>query len=223
MTFENGAGPHRPENGEPRGSDLPSNKSFNSGIGNGAQAIALALDNDLIRRCSAFAAELVLWAKAYAAQGLPVFPISAANKIPNVKWSTEATTDAKQIVFWWQRWPLAMIGMPTGKRSGYVVLDIDRKNNKDGFATLLEKGWDIPRNAVEVCTPSGGGHFYFRLKPGQEIRNSASKIGPGVDIRGEGGLVILPPSRRRLDGPDYHFVEGQGADGAGLCARQLQW
>jgi hypothetical protein len=185
---------------------------------------ALAFKNtDIIRRCSAFSAELVFWAKRYAAQGLPIFPICAGNKIPYVKWSTLATTNAEQIVEWWQRWPLAMIGMPTGHRSGFVVLDIDKKNNKDGFATLLANGWDIPRDAVEVCTPSGGAHFYFRLKPGQKIGSSASKLGPGIDIRGEGGLVILPPSRRSLDGPDYHFVEGQGLDGCGLSAGQLQW
>jgi hypothetical protein len=184
---------------------------------------ALAFDKDLIRRYSAFAAELVFWAKRYAAQGLPIFPVSPANKVPLVTWKTEATTDPKQIVEWWQRWNMAMIGMPTGSRSGYVVLDIDQKNNRDGFATLAANGWDIPRSAVEVRTPTGGAHFYFKLKPGQIISNSASKIGDGIDIRGEGGLVILPPSRRRIDGPDYHFVEGQGVDGCGLSAGSLSW
>jgi hypothetical protein len=178
---------------------------------------------------SRFAAECVFWAWRYAAQGLPVFPINPVNKVPRVEWgidkdgTTEASTDPKRIVEWWQRWSFSMIGMPTGSRSGYVVLDIDQKNNRDGFATLAANGWDIPRSAVKVRTPSGGAHFYFRLQPGQKIGTNASKIGDGIDIRGEGGLVILPPSRRRIDGPDYHFVEGQGPDGCGLIAGQLQW
>jgi Bifunctional DNA primase/polymerase, N-terminal len=172
---------------------------------------------------SAFAAECVMWARRYAAQGLPVFPINPVNKVPRVEWKTKASTDPQQIRDWWQENPFSMIGMPTGQRSGYVVLDVDRKNDKDGFATLIASGWNISRDAVEVRTPSGGAHFYFRLKPGQIIKSNAGQIGAGCDIRGEGGLVILPPSRRRIDGPDYHFVEGQGPDGCGLSAGCLSW
>src|SRR5579884_626696 len=67
----------------------------------------------------------------YAARGRPVFPCSPTNKRPCVpKWEGgngfhDATTDANQIRRWWQRYPTAMIGMPTGQASGVVVVDCD--------------------------------------------------------------------------------------------------
>jgi putative DNA primase/helicase len=164
-------------------------------------------------RALAFNRELVTWACRYAARGIPVFPVSGS-KVPHVKWKdTGGTTDPDQISAWWKAWPLAMIGAPTGSRSGLVVLDIDCKNGVNGFETMKAQGWSIPPEVLEVRTPSGGSHFYFRATENQTVRNSAGKIGPGIDIRGEGGMVILPPSRPQLDGPDYHFAEGQWEDG----------
>lgn len=158
-------------------------------------------------RALAFNRELVTWAKRYAARGIPVFPVSG-KKVPLVKWKeTGGTTDPDQISAWWKAWPLAMIGAPTGSRSGLVVLDIDTKNGCNGFETMRERGWTIPPDVPEIVTPSGGSHFYFRADGA--IRNSAGKIGPGIDVRGEGGMVILPPSRPSLEGADYSFREGQ--------------
>jgi hypothetical protein len=155
----------------------------------------------------AFRRELINWCTGYTQNGYPVFPCGP-NKKPLVKWSREATTDPNLIEVWWSRWPNAMIGIPTGARSGLFVVDIDVKSDVNGFDTMKANGWTLPADAVEVVTPSGGRHFYFKFA-GE--RNSASKIGPGIDTRGEGGFIIAPPSRPDPDEPtrDYRFSEGQ--------------
>lgn len=92
-------------------------------------------------RAALFRKEVLRAALGYAAKGYPVFPVGK-DKRPRVKWKEGATTDAATIRDWWVRWPLAMIGMPTGKRSGVVVLDVDRKNGVDGLANLRAIGID---------------------------------------------------------------------------------
>jgi hypothetical protein len=165
---------------------------------------------------------LTAWALEYARQGYPVFPVRS-DKVPLVKWSTEATTDPDTIKSWWRRWPLAMIGMPTGTRSGLVVVDVDVKNGVDGFQTLKALGFQMPRESVAVITPSGGYHFYFRAPEGEAIPTSAGKIGPGVDIRAEGGMIILPPSRPDIDGMGYDYACPHGPDYQDIERGQLIW
>lgn len=154
----------------------------------------------------AFAAELMRWALAYAERGIPVLPAFGKRPAPGLRWQN-ATRDPDLVRGYWSTWPLAQIATLTGEASGLVVLDIDRKGGVDGFETLRARGWTIPANAVEVITPSGGSHFYFAFEEG--IATSAGKLGPGVDVRGRAGLVILPPSRSSVDGADYAFAEGQ--------------
>jgi hypothetical protein len=130
-------------------------------------------------------------ALAYAAAGYPVFPCGADKKPRIAKWPTDASSDPDQIRAWWQTWPDAMIGLVTGSRSGLYVVDIDVGGEKDGMAAYRELG--LPLAEVGVRTPSGGGHAYFRW-PGGGWGNSAGRIAPGVDTRGQGGYVIAPPS-----------------------------
>ena len=118
---------------------------------------------------------------------MPVFPVSQDRK-PLVKWKSEATSDEAQVRRWWMRWPDAMPAMPTGSKSGVSVLDIDVKGGKDGYAALRDLGLDpVEVSRVRVKTPSGGEHVYFRHHDG--LTNSVSAIGPGLDVRGEGGYV----------------------------------
>jgi bifunctional DNA primase/polymerase-like protein len=123
------------------------------------------------------------------------FPTPAAEKIPLIEgWGKAASTDSEQITYWWTRWPAALIGIPTGARSGFVVLDIDVKNGSWGFDTLADLGSSALPETPIAHTQSGGVHVYFARHPRVEIRNSAGKfgLGHGLDVRGEGGLVILP-------------------------------
>lgn len=123
-----------------------------------------------------------------AGAGFPVFPVNQAKR-PLVKWKAAATTDLGQIRRWFAKWPDAMPAIPTGEASGLAVLDLDRKDGKDGAAAIKALGFDPDTlSPVMVETPSGGGHLIFRHAPG--LRSSAGQIGPGVDVRAEGGFVV---------------------------------
>jgi Bifunctional DNA primase/polymerase, N-terminal len=104
----------------------------------------------------------------------------------------DASCDPTMIREWWTRWPHALIGMPTGEITGLVVLDVDVKRpDANGFDSLEDLGRSIPIETPMAHTESGGLHIYFRC-PQQDVRNSAGRIGAGLDVRANGGYVILP-------------------------------
>jgi hypothetical protein len=108
----------------------------------------------------------------------------------------DATTDAKTIERWWRKHPYAGIGLATGKPSGLVVIDLDRKNKKNGWEAMAlleaELGVLLLKETKHASTPSGGTHFYFRYAEG--IRSSVEKLGRGLDVKADGGYVVAPPS-----------------------------
>jgi hypothetical protein len=157
----------------------------------------------------------------YAGLGLPVFPLhwvddqgqcscgkqcGSVGKHPLIpNGHLGATTDPGQIGRWWSRWPDANIGIPTGERSGLLVLDEDVKNN--GFISLNaleEKRGRLPKT-LTVRTGGGGRHLYLIYPAGCEIRNSVGRLGLGLDVRGEGGYIVAPPSR--TDKGSYEFLD----------------
>ncbi|MCL4188847.1 MAG: AAA family ATPase [Rhodobacteraceae bacterium] len=133
-------------------------------------------------------------AMALAMRGLPVFP-AGPDKRPLVKdWQARATADPGAIRRWWRKWPDAMPALPMGRRSGLAVLDVDRKNGKDGMAALRKLGHDpAALSPVTIATPSGGLHAYFRWPEG--MGNSPAGMPAGVDVRAAGGYVIAPGAR----------------------------
>ena len=135
-------------------------------------------------------------ALSYARRGIPVFPCEPGGKRPltyNGFW--EATTDMRRIKAWWGRWPVANVGVPTGERSGLLVLDIDlRDGGPESLVALERENGPLPRTA-RARTGGGGVHVFFRYPAEKEVRNSAGWLGPGLDVRGEGGYVVVPPSR----------------------------
>jgi putative DNA primase/helicase len=147
-------------------------------------------------------------ALGYARRGWPVFPCHWAGeqrKRPLIERGLlGATRDEAQIRDWWGRWPNALIGIPTGRATGFVVLDVDTKGAVNGFDTLAELGFAILPNTPMVHTPTGGLHLDFRALDNPEIRNTAGAkgrgIGVGLDWRGEGGYVVVPSP-----GSGYHW------------------
>ena len=137
-------------------------------------------------------------ALAYARRGVPVFPCETSAKRPltrNGHWA--ATTDPHAIERWWKRWPSANVAIPTGEKSGVVVLDVDVDDGgPESLARLERVGVPVPKTA-RARTGGGGIHLFFRYPRGTEICNSAGLLGPGLDVRGEGGYVVVPPSRTR--------------------------
>ena len=123
------------------------------------------------------------------AKQYPIFPCGP-DKVPLVKTGFKAASQAPaQITAWWREFPNALIGIPTGKASGMLVVDIDRKNGHDGLATLQANAWSIPLTRIQQTT-SGGQHVFFQYPAGQPIRCSAGALGDGIDIRADGGYVI---------------------------------
>ena len=132
-------------------------------------------------------------ALTYAASGWHIFPCKG--KIPRTAHGCkDATTDSDTIRGWWQQWPDATVAIATGALSGLFVVDLDTKNadGVEAFNALERQHGDT--DAPTAHTPSGGEHRYFRYPDGVTVKNSASKIAPGVDVRGDGGYVIAPPS-----------------------------
>lgn len=133
-------------------------------------------------------------ASLYAARAMSIFPVLRVNgkKVPATKHGyKDAVTDADQIKAWWTQHPTAMPAAPTGRITGMVVLDIDVKNGVSGWDALEELGATPLPATPHAHTPSGGTHVYFAAPP-FEVRNSAGKIGRGLDFRGDGGSIILP-------------------------------
>lgn len=129
----------------------------------------------------------------YASKGWQVFPCQPRDKKPLVKWAGEATTNSEKITAWFSHWPNANLGMMTGQRSGVVVLDVDNGHGgSESLLALVAEHGRLP-DTPQSLTGGGGIHYLFS-HPGVEIRNSAGKLGPGLDIRGDGGYIIVPPS-----------------------------
>lgn len=134
-------------------------------------------------------------ALTYAARGWRVLPLLTGSKRPALtRWPEQATTDPRQIADWWIDQPDRNIGLATGAGSGFFVLDIDPKNGgDDALAELVQTHNELP-STYRVRTGSGGWHHYF-LCPDFEVTNSPGQLkGTGIDVRGEGGQVVAPPS-----------------------------
>lgn len=131
----------------------------------------------------------------YAERGGSVFPCrerEPGRKRPYTsRGFHDASRDPTIIERWWKQWPQALIGLATGKASGVVVLDIDVKRPEaNGFDTLADLGIILPPTPM-AHTASGGLHVYFK-NPEHELKCSAGLIGPGLDVRANGGYVIVP-------------------------------
>ena len=123
--------------------------------------------------------------------GLPVFPCDDQKRPMTAHGFRDATRDPETIRRTFAR--AAMIGIPTGEASGFFVLDLDCKNGAQGLEWLAAHEARLPQTRRHR-TRSGGVHLLFVMPAGRTIRNSASRVGPGVDVRGSGGYIIAPPS-----------------------------
>lgn len=155
---------------------------------------------------------IIEWALNYSKLGLEVFPYKHENG--GSYWSAAHSDGAK-----WGKTrdparidrfpPQAGVAAATGKVSGTWVLDLDRKDGKDGVAELERLAALHPDEPIPATwlarTPSGGIHHHFRWVDG--IANSASVIAPGIDVRGEGGMTPLPPTAKPHGA--YEWVEGR--------------
>jgi hypothetical protein len=168
-------------------------------------------------------------ALAYAARGwavLPLYPIvdrscgcgtpqcpapgkhPYASLVPNGLHN--ATTDADIITRWWTKAPSAHVAIRTGTASGLLVLDLDDRpeDGRDGRSTwlrlLADHAGTQPPDTVEASTGGGGRHLFFALPDGLTIASSKDQLGPGVEVKAEGGYVVAAPSGH-LSGRAYEW------------------
>lgn len=146
----------------------------------------------------------------YAKDGFAVFPLKGKHPIGELvpHGFKNATTDAEIIKKWWSRYPKANIGIATGTMSnGVFVIDVDvqEAKNKDGIATL--NAWEIIHGTIPdetwTCLTGrgeGGYHLYFHS---DSIVRSKNDLYPAIDIKGEGGYVVAPPSIHPDTGLEY--------------------
>lgn len=161
----------------------------------------------------------LLYAREFGWTSFPV-PIGTKKSHVSAEWSRSgrrwgAERDPKILERYWRRWWNANIGIPTGVENGFWVLEADTPEGHevDGIANLaaLVHHYKPLPETLTAISPSGSVHHYFKYPPGLVICNSEGKTGhglaPGVDVRGEGGMVLAPPSRKsRKDARRYTWL-----------------
>ncbi len=134
------------------------------------------------------------------------------------EWTKRATTNARKIKAW--KWDMANVGIATGIDSGLIVLDIDDKyGGSQSIIRLQETLGKLPLT-MKVRTGNGW-HLYFR-HPGGRVRTTAGCLADGVDVRGDGGQVVAPPSRHK-SGAGYEWTPGRGVDDGRLESLPDGW
>jgi hypothetical protein len=154
---------------------------------------------------------------SYAARGWSVIPMQTRGKRPLVTWLEfqQRLAEPDEIDAWYRRWPDANVGIVTGRISGLVVVDVDvAHGGAQSLARLESELGPLPFTAESV-TGGGGRHFYF-AHPGGIVPNRAG-VAPGIDVRGDGGCVVAPPSVH-ASGRRYAWVSGGAPDEAALAA-----
>lgn len=116
----------------------------------------------------------------------------------------DATLEEDKIRAWWKRWPDANIGVATGAASGFVVVDVDGELGEQTLDEHQHAYGELPETARAI-TGGDGSHYLF-AHPDEVVRNSAKKkLGPGLDVRGDGGYIVVAPSIHR-SGQRYEWL-----------------
>ena len=158
------------------------------------------------------------WARWYAEQAWSVVPVAPGKKRPGLEWAGHQATRAtlEQIDAWCtDLYAQYGVGIITGAISGLVVIDVDEGPGKAGgdeLAKLQLKHGDLPETPT-VRTGGGGRHLYFK-HPGRDadgnpirIKTGKDVLAPGIDVRGDGGMVVAPPTVHP-NGRPYEWIEG---------------
>lgn len=180
--------------------------------------------------------DVMVWAERYAELGWHVFPVHSnrgdgrctcgnadcdrPGKHPRTKHGLkDATADPDRIRRWSELWRNSNIGVATGGGSGIFVIDID---NERAFDALVERHGPLPATAEQQT--GRGRQLVFRYPADCTIRNKTELGGrPGVDVRGDGGYVVVPPSRH-VNGKTYAWQwSSDPTDGAALAELPATW
>jgi hypothetical protein len=140
--------------------------------------------------------------QSYLEHGFSLIPVESGGKLPVGKWAhAQATRATAGAVDAWLDEEFN-IGLVTGRISGVVVVDCD---NADALARVVLLGHD----PTPTVLTGRGAHLYFRW-PGHPVKNAVA-IEDGIDVRGDGGFVVVPPSVH-ANGEPYRFAPGLSLD-----------
>lgn len=157
----------------------------------------------------------------YLGRGWSVIPIRERAKRPAVAWKAYQSKYVSEETLheWFQRSPNYNVAIVTGALSKLVVLDVDpRHGGKESLRELEREHGPLPKT-MESITGGGGRHVYFS-HPGGVVHNRAN-IQPGIDLRGDGGCIVAPPSVHP-SGKRYRWKKGH-APGDVKLARLPDW
>jgi hypothetical protein len=151
--------------------------------------------------------DLLTAALRYAELGYAVFPCAPGGKTPLTKHGfQDASTDQAQIAAWWSLHPSANIAIAT---TGLLVVDVDGADN-NWLADVPEKRLELAAAPMSL-TPSGGRHYICQQPAGRSYRGHAGRLAPHVDVRADGGYIVVPPSVL-AGGNGYRWGEGLALD-----------
>jgi Bifunctional DNA primase/polymerase, N-terminal/Primase C terminal 1 (PriCT-1) len=153
----------------------------------------------------------------YLGRGWSVIPIERRAKRPLVAWLEfeNRRASAREVEGWFGRWPQANVAIVTGAVSGLVVIDVDARHGGEASLSRLESEHGTLPSTVEALTGGGGRHLYF-AHPGGGVANRVG-LYPGLDLRGDGGCVVAPPSVHP-SGRRYDWARGRSPDEAPLAS-----
>lgn len=143
----------------------------------------------------------------YLKRGWSVIPVRPREKRPAIRWLEYQSRLAREdeIKRWYQHREDANVAIVTGAVSGLVVVDIDtRHGGEESLAELVRQHGPLP-DTIEALTGGGGRHVYF-THPGGTLNNRVGFV-PGIDLRGDGGCIVAPPSVHP-SGKRYTWVKG---------------
>ena len=129
--------------------------------------------------------------KRYIELGWYLLPINYKEKIPRIKdWTNQATNDIKKAREWFEN-KKSNIGVLTGKKSGFWVLDVDGEEGMETLRRLEKEYGELPETITQI-TGSGGYHFLFEYD--ERVNTGTARFLPGLDIRTDGQQIVVYPS-----------------------------
>ena len=160
----------------------------------------ILIENAVVKDAACGPKTLMDWALTYYDAGLNILPLVPRDKFPMIKWGKYEKERARRedVISWWTKQPEANIGIITGEINNLVVVDVDKEQGKKSLEILYNK--EMP---LTVVTKSiRGKHYYFK---NTDKWGSHIGIYPDIDIRGEGGLIVAPPSIHPT-GKEYKWI-----------------
>jgi hypothetical protein len=119
---------------------------------------------------------------------------ASAGKHPRVSQEKAKTANHQTWHNWIEQWPNMNLAVLTGSEYGFFVVDIDPRHGGDiNFDAFCEEH-GLPPATLEAKSGGGGRHLFFSARAGQKIKSAANVLGQGIDIRGDGGIIVVEPS-----------------------------